>query len=170
MSHFSAPAGRTGPDQGWRDRSVFVDRGTLAGDAVRRIMRIADALRHDQDVEIAELGLTPATARALYQLDPDRPMPARDLAERLRCDRSNITALVDKLEQAGLVRRQVDATDRRLKTLVVTDAGRLVRAQVDRVMSDSRLLSALTDHELGTLRDLVRKISDDDCPEWSDQG
>lgn len=140
-------------------------RSGLAGDAVRRIMHIASAMRHYQDVEIAALGLTPAAARALHELDPDRPLPARDLAEQLRCDRSNVTALVDKLEQAGLVQRRVDPADRRQKTLVVTEAGRRMRQRVHEVMSDSRLLTGLTTDELSTLRDLVWKVSDGGCPE-----
>ncbi|MGS2615957.1 MarR family winged helix-turn-helix transcriptional regulator [Micromonospora sp. LZ34] len=140
-------------------------RSGLAGDAVRRIMHIASAMRHYQDVEIAALGLTPAVARALHELDPDRPLPARDLAEQLRCDRSNVTALVDKLEQAGLVQRRVDPADRRQKTLVVTEAGRRMRQRVHEVMSDSRLLTGLTTDELSTLRDLVWKVSDGGCPE-----
>lgn len=141
------------------------DRSGLAGDAVRRIMHIASAIRHYQDVEVGELGLTPAAARALHELDPDRPLPARDLAEQLRCDRSNVTALVDKLEQAGLVERRVDPADRRQKTLVVTDAGRRMRERVHRVMSDSRLLAGLSTDELATLRELVWKVSDGGCPE-----
>ncbi|MGK5442897.1 MarR family winged helix-turn-helix transcriptional regulator [Micromonospora sp. URMC 105] len=141
------------------------DRSGLAGDAVRRIMHVASAIRHYQDVEIAELGLTPAAARALHQLDPDRPLPARDLAEQLRCDRSNVTALVDKLEQAGLVERRVDPADRRQKTLLVTGAGRRMRERVDRVMTDSRLLAGLSTDELATLRELVWKVSDGGCPE-----
>ncbi|MGC5020930.1 MarR family winged helix-turn-helix transcriptional regulator [Micromonospora sp. DT47] len=141
------------------------DRSGLAGDAVRRIMHIASAMRHYQDVEIAELGLTPAAARALHELDPDHPLPARDLAEQLRCDRSNVTALVDKLEQAGLVERRVDPADRRQKTLLVTEAGRRVRERVRRVMSDSRLLAGLSTEELATLRELVWKVSDGGCPE-----
>lgn len=147
----------TGPDP--------AGRSGLAGDAVRRIMHIASAIRHYQDLDIAELGLTPAAARALHELDPDRPLPARDLAEQLRCDRSNVTALVDKLEEAGLVERRVDPADRRQKTLVVTEAGRRVRSRVHQVMSDSRLLAGLTDEELATLRDLVFKVSDGGCPE-----
>lgn len=136
------------------------DRSGLAGDTMRRIMHVAATIRHQQDMEIAELGLTPAVARALYELDPDRPLPARDLAEQLQCDRSNVTALVDKLEQAGLVQRRVDPTDRRQKTLVVTGAGRQVRQRVHEVMSDSRLFDALTTGELAALRELVRKVSD----------
>ncbi|SCE99792.1 transcriptional regulator, MarR family [Micromonospora purpureochromogenes] len=141
------------------------DRSGLAGDAVRRIMHIASAIRHYQDVEVGELGLTPAAARALHELDPDRPLPARDLAEQLRCDRSNVTALVDKLEQAGLVERRIDPADRRQKTLVVTDAGRRMRERVHQVMSDSRLLAGLSTAELATLRELVWKVSDGGCPE-----
>ncbi|GAB3161588.1 hypothetical protein GCM10027290_68480 [Micromonospora sonneratiae] len=145
--------------------SSVLDRTSLAGDVVRRIMHLADALRHYQNADLAQLGLTPAAARALYQLDPDHPLPARDLAERLGCDRSNVTALVDKLENAGLVQRRTDPADRRLKTLVVTDAGRRVRDDVFRVLSDSRLLAGLTNEELANLRDLVWKVSDGGCPE-----
>lgn len=140
-------------------------RADLAGAAVRRIMHVASAIRHRQDAGVAGLGLTPAVARALHVLDPDRPLPARDLADQLRCDRSNVTTLVDKLEQAGLVERRADPTDRRQKTLVVTEAGRRMRDRVERVMSDSRLLDGLTDAELATLRGLMRKVADGDCPE-----
>ncbi|MFC0504129.1 MarR family winged helix-turn-helix transcriptional regulator [Micromonospora costi] len=153
----SQRAGTDGPEPG--------DRGGLAADAVRRMMHVASAIRHRQDVEIAELGLTPAVARALYELDPDRPLPARDLAEQLQCDRSNVTALVDKLEQAGLVQRRVDPADRRQKTLMVTEAGRRMRQRVHDVMSDSRQLAGLTTVEVAALRDLVWKVSDDGCPE-----
>ncbi|MER5335514.1 MarR family transcriptional regulator [Micromonospora sp. NPDC002717] len=141
------------------------DRPELAGDVVRRIMHVASAMRHHQDVEVGALGLTPAAARALHELDPDRPLPARDLATVLGCDRSNVTALVDKLEQAGLVERRIDPADRRQKTLVVTDEGRRVRARVRQVMSDSRLLAGLTVDELASLRELVWKVSDGGCPE-----
>ncbi len=146
------------------------DRSDLAGDTVRRIMHIASAMRHYQDEEIAGLGLTPAAARALHELDPDRPLPARDLAEQLGCDRSNVTALADKLEQAGLVERRVDPVDRRQKTLVVTDAGRRVRDRVHQVMSDSRLLDGLRTEELASLRELVWKVSDGGCPEQCGEG
>ncbi|MGW5667937.1 MarR family winged helix-turn-helix transcriptional regulator [Micromonospora sp. NPDC003776] len=145
--------------------STSRERAELAGDTVRRIMHIAAAMRHYQDTAIAELGLTPAAARALHELDPDRPLPARDLAEQLGCDRSNVTALVDKLEQAGLVERRVEPADRRQKTLVVTDAGRRVRDRVRGVMSDSRLLDGLGADELAALRELVWKVSDGGCPE-----
>ncbi|MFI5832671.1 MarR family winged helix-turn-helix transcriptional regulator [Micromonospora sp. NPDC051300] len=141
------------------------DRAVLAGETVRRILHVAAALRHHQDEAIAALGLTPAAGRALHELDPDHPLPARDLAEQLGCDRSNVTGLADKLEQAGLVERRTDPTDRRQKTLVVTARGRQVRDRLRQAMSDSRLLDGLSAAELATLRELVWKVSDGGCPE-----
>ncbi|MFF5171852.1 MarR family winged helix-turn-helix transcriptional regulator [Micromonospora sp. NPDC000089] len=140
------------------------DRPEVAGEVVGRLLHLAAALRHHQDAGVVELGLTPAVARALAELDPEHPLPTRDLAEQLGCDRSNVTALVDKLEQAGLVERRVDRADRRQKTLVVTEAGRRTRARVREVLSDSRLLAGLRPDELDTLRELVWKISDGGCP------
>ncbi|GIM87907.1 MarR family winged helix-turn-helix transcriptional regulator [Salinispora arenicola] len=151
-----------------RADSNLTNRSELAGDAVRRIMQLASTIRHHQDLDIARLGLTPAVARALHELDPDQPLPARELAEQLRCDRSNVTALVDRLEQAGLVERRVDPADRRQKTLVVTEAGRRMRAQVHRLTSDPRLLADLSDDELVNLTALVSKASDNGCPETSE--
>ncbi|MEU7715328.1 MarR family transcriptional regulator [Micromonospora chalcea] len=155
MAHSTVSADQPGPG----------DRPSLAGDTVRRILHVAAALRHHQDEALAGLGLTPAAARALHELDPDRPLPARDLAEQLGCDRSNVTGLADRLERAGLVERRTDPADRRLKTLVVTGRGREVRTRVGQVMSDSRLLDDLSTAELAALRELVFKVSDGGCPE-----
>lgn len=59
-------------------------------------------------------------------------------------------------------------SDRRPKTLVVTEAGRRMRGHGDRVMSDSRLLAGLTHTEPATLRELVWKASDGGCPQRED--
>jgi DNA-binding MarR family transcriptional regulator len=49
----------------------------------------------------------------------------------LLVNRSNVTGLVDRMEQAGWVERTADAEDRRVKRVRMTPAGRevLVRAQ-----------------------------------------
>jgi len=58
----------------------------------------------------------------------------RTLADRWRCDASWVTSLVDSLEERNLVERHVVPTDRRVKTIVLTDAGAKAReAAVSRV-------------------------------------
>ena len=63
---------------------------------------------------------------------------------------------------AGLVRRRVDPTDRRISTLVVTGAGRQAQQELGRLMDSCAALLAgcdLTDAELGTARDLRARLA-----------
>jgi DNA-binding MarR family transcriptional regulator len=70
-------------------------------------------------------GLSLAKLNALKHLVEARaPMPLGQLAERIVCVKSNVTQLVDRLENDGLVRRLPDPNDRRSVLAAVTDAGR----------------------------------------------
>lgn len=77
-----------------------------------------------------ELDLSPMQGHALRILDPDRPVAMSTLAESLICDASNVTGIVDKLENRGLISRQGDERDRRIKMLVVTENGRALRQKL----------------------------------------
>jgi DNA-binding MarR family transcriptional regulator len=55
-----------------------------------------------------------------------------ELADQLSCDASNVTQIVGRLEDRGLVRREPDPDDRRVKRVAITPAGRKLRAAVDR--------------------------------------
>ena len=67
----------------------------------------------------AEFDLSPMQAHVLRLLEPDQPLPMRTLARKLCCDASNVTGIVDRLEERGLVRRDAAPGDRRVKMLVV---------------------------------------------------
>jgi DNA-binding MarR family transcriptional regulator len=55
---------------------------------------------------------------------PDQRLRQRDLAHSVVLTRSGISRLVDRLESAGLVRREPNPTDRRGGLIALTDAGR----------------------------------------------
>src|SRR5881409_584232 len=75
----------------------------------------------------AEFEMSPMQAHVLRLLEPGEPLPMRTLARKLGCDASNITGIVDRLEERGLVRRAAAPGDRRVRMLVVTDNGLKVR-------------------------------------------
>jgi len=132
----------------------------LAGEVTELLLGIGYTLRQRFDAEVGRLGLTPATARALLELDADHPSPARDLAAQLDCERSNVTPLVDRLEEAGLVERHVDPEDRRIRTLVVTGDGRRMQARLHRLLADcSAVLADLDEAELRGLREVLAKVA-----------
>ena len=106
----------------------------------------------------AEFDLAPMQAIALKQIEPGEPLPMSKLAQYLHCDNSNVTGIVDRLEERGLVERRVAAHDRRIKQLVLTDRGAEVRTQVfERLHSAPEPLHRLSAAEQRTLRDLLKK-------------
>ena len=80
-------------------------------------------------------GLNPGAVKALQSLDPHQPQPMSTLATAWGCDASNVTWLVDRLEERTLVERRTSPTDRRVKTVVVTAAGVEMRERVAQVWS-----------------------------------
>ncbi|MCW3040875.1 MAG: Transcriptional regulator, MarR family [Solirubrobacterales bacterium] len=82
-----------------------------------------------------ELKLSPPQAMALRLLEPGTPTPMSELAGLMHCDNSNVTGIVDRLEARGLVLRRPASHDRRVKHLVVTDAGADVRERLGTLMA-----------------------------------
>jgi DNA-binding MarR family transcriptional regulator len=114
------------------------------------------ARHHDPLFE--RLGLSAPTARALLQLPPDDAVPTRYLAGRLKVDPSNVTGVVDRLENAGLLERGAGAGDRRVKTLALTPAGRQLREDMYAALAaEMPAFSGLTDAELDLLLRLLNK-------------
>ena len=132
----------------------------LAGEAWRRLTEVTFRQRRFFVTAAATFGLNPGSLKALLELDPDNPAPMRALAEAWHCDASNVTWLVDQLEARHLVERQVSATDRRVKTVVLTDAGVALRAEVEAHLRQApdELLS-LDDADLELLVKVLSKIS-----------
>jgi MarR family transcriptional regulator, organic hydroperoxide resistance regulator len=81
-----------------------------------------------------ELGLRPMQLHALRLIEPGVEVPMSSLAGKLFCDASNVTGIVDRLEARGLIERRPAEHDRRVKLLVLTDAGDRVRRIAQRQM------------------------------------
>ncbi len=69
------------------------------------------------------LELSPPQGITLRML-ADSPFPMGSVADLLSCDASNMTGIADRLEERGFVERIADPSDRRVKLLQITDAGR----------------------------------------------
>jgi DNA-binding MarR family transcriptional regulator len=109
---------------------------------------------------INEFDLSPPQALALRHLEPGRPLPMSALAGLLHCDNSNITGIVDRLEDRGLVERRAAAHDRRIKHLLVTDRGAEVRERLaERMDRAPEELDRLTGAEQRQLLLLLRKVA-----------
>ena len=136
----------------------LIERTTAAHEAQRLFFEIGMAQRAKAGASLAELGLGFAQAHALRMLDPEHPMPMSALAERLFCDASNVTGIVDRLERRGLVERRSAEGDRRVKALVLTPAGVELRDRVLAVMSEPpEAIASLSVADQRALRDILAR-------------
>ncbi|WP_424213908.1 MarR family winged helix-turn-helix transcriptional regulator [Streptomyces sp. BI20] len=102
--------------------------------------------------------LTGAQAKVLNLLAAD-PLPMRRIAQRVNCEPSNITGIVDRLESRGLVERRPDPADRRVKLAAPTPEGMATAAHLRESLDFAREpLSGLTEVERTLLRDLLRRM------------
>jgi DNA-binding MarR family transcriptional regulator len=132
-------------------------RADPAADAWQLCMELFGAQRPRMlDIQ-AEYGLKPPQFFALQALD--EPVPMSSVANILRCDRSAVTWITDRLEERGYVERRSDASDRRVKLLALTDEGMRVREEIRRRLAvpPDGLVSGLSRAEQRELRDLLRK-------------
>jgi DNA-binding MarR family transcriptional regulator len=82
-----------------------------------------------------------------------------EMARSLGCDPSYITALVDDLDERGLARREPSPADRRVKSIVLTAAGRTLAEEIQGIMSvPPSAFAALTPAELQQLVGLLDKV------------
>jgi DNA-binding MarR family transcriptional regulator len=125
------------------------------------LYRLTKRLRRAQAERLAPLGLTPAQERALRMMTrSEEPLRMTELADRLGIAPRSVTTVVDALEEAGLVRREIDAHNRRAIRLHLTEHGRAVRDD----MRDARrraaedLFAPLTADDRKALAELLSLI------------
>jgi DNA-binding MarR family transcriptional regulator len=123
----------------------------LIGDVVARFYE-------DYEDAAGEHALTGAQARLLSLLSLE-PLPMRKLARKLKCEPSNVTGIVDRLESRGLVERRPDPADRRVKLAAATDEGLRVARELREGLRFARApLAGLSDEERLALRDLLQRM------------
>jgi DNA-binding MarR family transcriptional regulator len=124
------------------------------------LWRTYDRLRMLEDELFARFDLTAQQYNALRLLRAERPaaLPTLALAERLVSRAPDVTRLLDKLVQRGLVARSRSAEDRRQVLVSVTEAGLALLREIAAPLAEChrRQLGHLTPDELQRLGDLLR--------------
>jgi DNA-binding MarR family transcriptional regulator len=96
-------------------------------DLLFEISETARALRRGFDQRAATLGVTRPQWRVLSRLKREPGLKQVELAERLDMEPITLCRIVDRLEEAGLIERKPDPSDRRAWLLELTPkAGPLV--------------------------------------------
>ena len=132
----------------------------LTLEVVDLMANLVSLFHKEYEEAAAARSLTGAQAKVLALLRRG-PMPMRQIAQTLACEPSNITGIVDRLEARGLVARQADPDDRRVKRVATTEIGRAAAEELRESLHFARApLAGLDADERGQLRDLLQRIVD----------
>jgi len=133
-------------------------KAAVAAEAWGLIQELSFANKPQFMAVCREFDLFPPQTMVLRALEDPKPM--REVAQFLACDNSNLTGIIDRLEERDLVRRTPDPKDRRVKLLVLTDEGRRVRKEIiQRVSVPPPELAALSASDLRTLREILERAT-----------
>lgn len=146
------------------DQHVRDSLGILLHDASR-------AVRKRFESQAAELGLSSAQWRLLFALKRLGAATQVRLAQHLEIEPISVSRLVDRAEEAGWVRRDADATDRRIKVVALTPKAvktfEGIRAIAQGIYDEA--LSGLSVEERALLCDglarIITNLSEPNCSE-----
>lgn len=129
-------------------------------EATLNLARTNDQLQIQFSRLFREFGLTPAQYNILRILRGEgQPLPILEIAKRTVTIVPGITGLIDRLEQAGYVRRERCENDRRVIFVALTDKGAKALADLDKpvLALHEKLMGHLSRAELKQLSRLLEK-------------
>jgi DNA-binding MarR family transcriptional regulator len=133
---------------------------SLEQEVFLNLWRTYDRLRIQEDALFVEFELTPQQYNVLRLLKAAHPesVPTLALAERLVSRAPDITRMLDKLEQRGLVARDRPAENRRVVRIGITEAGLILLEKMGLPLREchARQLGHLSATELRQLCSLLR--------------
>ena len=144
---------RTCPDE---DPAVYASMR-----AVTSIMRAQQILIAELDGMLRPFGITFSRYEALVLLVHSRAgaLPLSKIGERLQVHATSVTNVIDRLEAAGLVRREPNPRDGRGTLAVITDEGRDVAAKATAELNAARFgMSALRVEDMQRLFAILRVL------------
>jgi len=98
-----------------------------------------------------------AVLHALWEMDG---LSISDLGERVQLEKSTMTSLIDRMEGAGLVRRDDHPTDRRAYRICITTRGRELEEKLDQVVTEAynHLTRGIPEKDLQTAIEVLKSI------------
>jgi DNA-binding MarR family transcriptional regulator len=129
-------------------------------DNVNWLLIRASIVAKQRLMQISEVyDLTPMQALTLCALEPGNAVPMSQISELLACDPSSVTGIIERLSVGSYIERREGSTDRRIKTIRLTDAGIKLRESLIPQISEKGApnLARLTPEQIDSLKKLLRE-------------
>lgn len=132
----------------------------LAHESVLSIVLTAAMLTKEGDRLLRPAGVTDSQFNVLMLLKHQTAGGAinqTQLGRMLLVNRSNVTGLIDRMEEAGWVRRNADGDDRRVKMIALTDEGKKLVDRAEKIYFQI-VETAMSDLSDSALQQICRSL------------
>jgi len=137
---------------------------SLREEAALNIVRTSAALGDDMDELLKAKGITATQYNVLRILRGAEPngLCRNELRDRMLTRMPDVTRLLDRMEEAGLVTRTRGSEDRRLVSTRITEKGHQLVDELDQPIDEfhQRRLGHITDEQLESLVELLTLTRD----------
>ena len=142
------------PEIDWSAQGIETELGWALPLALQDFMRLGS-------VAVADVPGGPRGYQVLVAITTEETSSQLALARRLGVDKTQMTYVVDALESGGYVERRPAPTDRRVRQVLPTDAGRslLVRARRSLRAAEGVLMRHLSEDEQTSMRHLLARVA-----------
>lgn len=120
------------PDQSKRAK-LDIDYSILSDAVLYRLRKAQLAVVSEFNENLLGYGLRPADFSVLVVVSNNSDLKQSDVAEALGIQRANFVAIIDGLEEKGLLSRRKSLTDRRVHYLEMTEGGNALLDDIQRV-------------------------------------
>ncbi|EID4718817.1 MarR family transcriptional regulator [Listeria monocytogenes] len=137
----------------------MADRQESLAKAITIIHRSESTFKNKK---LLETGLNIGQLRYLWTLYKEDGISQESMAKRFMVDKASVTRHIKRLEELGMIRREIDAKDRRIQRIFVTETGFQMRDLIEEVTAEwSALLTAnFSEKEKDDLMHLIGRLSD----------
>ena len=131
-----------------------LEKELIITDIVSSIRRLYRAVYLDSSKTSRQYGLTSTQSMVLRVLLSNGPLSSADLSRKIYVTPSNMTGVIDRLQQRGLVERTRRVRDRRVVSITLTEQGRTLSALLPDPI-EKKLIQGLAHMELGKIETLA---------------
>lgn len=132
------------------------------------LFQLTDVIQKHQEIVQQRFKVSPVEIDILKLLEAEGDRKMKDIGERVRVKLSNLTNIIDRLEDLKLVRRVNSKTDRRSIFVHITTKGKKLLNDYAEFLRELslRMREAMAEEQFGILVDGLEKISKVNLPEY----
>ncbi|MBP2058052.1 DNA-binding MarR family transcriptional regulator [Lactobacillus colini] len=141
----------------------------MSEDILRQIGTIARALDSIANIEFKKINLNRGQYLYLVRIMEYPGLFSDQLANLLNVDRTTAARSIQKLEKQGLVHKEADEKNKKIKRLFVTDKGLHLAEVIERenAYSNKNALAGLSEDEQKSLQEMLAKVERNTSRSWN---